>query len=68
MTALTDVTFEADGPIGWITFNRPQYRNAQSWKLLDEFDRAMEMADADAGVVVERGGHDTAILDSCYVR
>jgi len=49
---LTDCTFEADGPIGWITFNRPQYRNAQSWRLLDEFDRAMDLADADAGVQV----------------
>jgi enoyl-CoA hydratase len=67
MTELTDIAYEADGPIGWITFNRPKYRNAQSWRLLDEFDKAMDMADADPGVqvIIVRGaggnfssGHD----------
>ena len=34
---LTDIAYSTDGPIAWITFNRPKYRNAQSWRLLDEF-------------------------------
>lgn len=67
MTELTAVTYTPDGQVAWITFNRPQYRNAQSWKLLDEFDVAMDLADADADVrvIVVRGaggnfssGHD----------
>ena len=67
MPELTDCTFEVDGPLAWITFNRPQYKNAQSWKLLDDFDTAMDMADADPGVrvIIVRGaggnfssGHD----------
>jgi len=67
MTQLTDIAYHVDGPIAWITFNRPRYRNAQSWRLLDEFDKAMDMADADAGVqvIIVRGaggnfssGHD----------
>lgn len=49
---LTDVTYSADGPLAWITFNRPRYKNAQSWKLLDEVDVAMDEADRDPGVQV----------------
>lgn len=67
MPELTACTYSVDGPIAWITFNRPQYKNAQSWKLLDDFDSAMTMADADPGVrvIIVRGaggnfssGHD----------
>ena len=67
MTELTDIAYSTDGPIAWITFNRPKYRNAQSWRLLDEFDKAMDMADADDAVqvIIVRGaggnfssGHD----------
>jgi enoyl-CoA hydratase len=62
-----DILYRTDGPIAWITFNRPQYRNAQSWRLLDEYDRAMDLAVADPAVrvIVTRGaggnfssGHD----------
>ena len=49
---LTDVTYSVDGPLAWITFNRPRYKNAQSWKLLDEVDVAMQEADRDPGVQV----------------
>ena len=63
MTELTDISYNVDGPIAWITFNRPQYRNAQSWRLLDDFDTAMTMADADAGVqvVIVRGDRIAAV-------
>ncbi|WBL35680.1 enoyl-CoA hydratase-related protein [Tepidiforma flava] len=62
-----DIDYRTDGPIAWITFNRPQYRNAQSWRLLDEYDRAMDLAVADSAVrvIITRGaggnfssGHD----------
>ncbi|MCX7617189.1 enoyl-CoA hydratase-related protein [Tepidiforma sp.] len=62
-----DIDYRTDGPIAWITFNRPQYRNAQSWRLLDEYDRAMDLAVADPAVrvIITRGaggnfssGHD----------
>src|SRR5690606_28681910 len=36
----------------WITFNRPKYRNAQSWRLLDEYDIAMDRANDDPNVMV----------------
>jgi len=62
-----DLLYRVDGPIAWITFNRPQYRNAQSWRLLDEYDRAMDLSVADPAVrvIITRGaggnfssGHD----------
>jgi enoyl-CoA hydratase len=52
MTDLQDIAYEVDGPIAWITFNRPKYKNAQSWRLLDEYDVAMDRANADPGVMV----------------
>ncbi len=67
MPDLTDIAYSTDGPIAWITFNRPRYRNAQSWRLLDEFDIAMTEADMDPSisVIIVRGaggnfssGHD----------
>lgn len=67
MTDLTDIAYSTDGPIAWIVFNRPKYRNAQSWRLLDEFDVAMKRAEEDpeVRVVIVRGaggnfssGHD----------
>ncbi|GAB4332710.1 MAG: enoyl-CoA hydratase [Dehalococcoidia bacterium] len=64
---LHDVSYAVDGPIAVVTLNRPQYRNAQSWRLLDELDQALDQAaeDRDVKVVVVRGeggnfssGHD----------
>ena len=55
-----DVRYETDGPIALISLNRPRYRNAQSWKLLDELDEALDRAQADRSVrvVVVRGQGD----------
>ncbi len=56
-----------DESIAIATLNRPRYRNAQSWQLLDELDRALDraMADPEVKVVIVRGagehfssGHD----------
>lgn len=50
MSELTDVTYETDGPVAIITLNRARYRNAQSWRLLDDFDAALDMAMVDDNV------------------
>jgi enoyl-CoA hydratase len=64
---LQDVRYEADGPVALVTLARPRYRNAQSWRLLDELDLALGRAQEDRAirVVVVRGegehfsaGHD----------
>ncbi|WP_214405554.1 enoyl-CoA hydratase-related protein [Pseudonocardia lacus] len=56
-----------DGGVGVITLNRPNYRNAQSYRMLDEIDQAFDLArpDHDVRVVLVRGaggvfstGHD----------
>jgi enoyl-CoA hydratase len=61
------ILYEADGPLGVITLNRPKYRNAQGYQMLDEIDAAFDLARADTGVrvVILRGaggvfstGHD----------
>ena len=65
--AFEDILYEAQGPVGVITLNRPRYRNAQSYRMLDEIDAAFELARADetVRVVLLRGsggvfstGHD----------
>ena len=52
-----DVLYEANGPVAVVTLNRPQYHNAQSWRLLDQLDAALDRAveDKDIRVVVVRG-------------
>src|SRR5665213_4102130 len=62
-----DIIYAVDGPLGVITLNRPAYRNAQGYRMLDEIDLAFGLAkaNADVRVVIVRGaggvfstGHD----------
>jgi enoyl-CoA hydratase len=64
---LQDVRYETAGAVAFVTLARARYRNAQSWRLLDELDAALERAcnDHAVRVVVVRGegehfssGHD----------
>lgn len=64
---MEDVLYEVRENVALVTLNRPEYRNAQSWKLLDALDIAFDraMSDNDVRVVVLRGaggnfssGHD----------
>src|SRR5215469_14388425 len=50
--AFQDILYTADGPIGVVTLNRPQYRNAQGYRMLDEIDAAFDLARADEDVRV----------------
>ncbi|MFQ5699252.1 MAG: enoyl-CoA hydratase-related protein [Myxococcota bacterium] len=54
------VGYEVVGPIARVTLDRPRYRNAQSWRLLDELDAALDRAQADrtVRVVVVQGEGD----------
>jgi enoyl-CoA hydratase len=65
--AFETILYQTDGPLGVITLNRPGYRNAQDYRMLDEIDQAFALArpDPDVRVVVVRGsgghfstGHD----------
>jgi enoyl-CoA hydratase len=62
-----DIEYRAEHGVAQIVLNRPEYRNAQSYRMLDEIDRAFDQAQADEAVriVVVRGsggvfstGHD----------
>ncbi len=62
-----NVRYEVNGATAVVTLDRPRYRNAQSWPLLDELDVALDRAveDRDVRVVVVKGegqnfsaGHD----------
>jgi enoyl-CoA hydratase len=59
-----DVRYATDGPVAIVTLDRPRYRNAQSWRLLDELDLALDRAALDreirAIVVRGAGGHFSA--------
>jgi enoyl-CoA hydratase len=66
-----------DGGVGVVTLNRPQYRNAQSYRMLDEIDRAFDLARPDPAVrvLVVRGaggvfstGHDLGTPDGVAYR
>jgi enoyl-CoA hydratase len=47
-----DVLYEVDSAVARVTLNRPKYRNAQSWKLLDSLDAALDRAMLDDAVRV----------------
>src|SRR5438045_2691777 len=46
-TDFQDILYTVDGPLGVITLNRPGYRNAQSYRMLDEIDQAFALANAE---------------------
>jgi enoyl-CoA hydratase len=47
-----DVLYSVEGPVARVTLNRPRYRNAQSWRLLDALDAALDRAMDDTPVKV----------------
>jgi enoyl-CoA hydratase len=72
-----DILYAVRGGVGVITLNRPEYRNAQSYRMLDEVDQAFDLARADEAVrvVVVRGsggvfstGHDLGTAEGMEYR
>ncbi|MEX2209081.1 MAG: enoyl-CoA hydratase-related protein [Myxococcota bacterium] len=51
MTA-QDVRYQVDGSVATVTLDRPRYRNAQSWRMLDQLDAALDRATDDRSVKV----------------
>jgi len=73
----SEVTYDTDGPIATVTLNRPRYRNAQSYRLLDELDAALDraVADHEVKVIIVTGagdhfssGHDLGTPESVAYR
>ena len=59
---MPDLLHERRGDIGWITFNRPQARNALTFAMYEELARIATAANDDAGLraLVIRGAGDKA--------
>ena len=52
MEELTDVRYEVDDGLAWITIDRPERMNAFRARTVDELIRCLKRAWADAGVGV----------------
>jgi enoyl-CoA hydratase len=72
-----DILNTIDDAIGTITLNRPRYKNAQSYRMLDEIDAAFALAkkDRNVRVLIVRGsggnfssGHDLGTDDALAYR
>ncbi len=64
MSETPGLLLDKDGPIGWITFNNPERRNAVSqemWQLMPEYVRDLATDDA-IRVVILRGAGDRAFV------
>jgi enoyl-CoA hydratase/carnithine racemase len=59
-----DLIFEREGAVAWLTFNRPQARNAMTWMMYEGLHAACERVDADdaVGILVLRGAGDKAFV------
>ena len=46
------VLFDVDGPVAFLTFNRPEARNAMTWEMYEALVEACDRVDADESVRV----------------
>jgi len=72
-----DIVYGVEGPVATITLNRPRYKNAQSYRMLDEIDSGFQKAKVDKNVrvLVVRGsggtfssGHDLGTQEALEYR
>jgi enoyl-CoA hydratase len=48
----SNLIFEHDGPLAYVTFNRPEFHNALTWEMYDGLLKACEKVEADPNVRV----------------
>ncbi|MDR5906482.1 enoyl-CoA hydratase/isomerase family protein [Franzmannia qiaohouensis] len=63
-TSKAELEFIKEGRIAWLIFNRPQVRNAMTWKMYSELERHCQTLDKDPDidVVVLRGSGGEAFV------
>jgi enoyl-CoA hydratase/carnithine racemase len=63
-TGTPDLLFEQRDTIAWVTFNRPQARNAMTWAMYDALERVCEHVEGDDSirVLVLTGAGDKAFV------
>lgn len=47
-----EILFEKQGPLAWVTFNRPQARNAMTWNMYNHLEELCERIDSDPEIRV----------------
>ena len=59
-----NTTFEVEGPLAIVTFNRPEARNAMTWDMYEALTDACERVDRDVGirVLILRGAGGKAFV------
>jgi len=59
-----ELIFEVDPPLAWLTFNRPEARNAMTWAMYDGLVRACEWVDEndEVKVLLLKGAGDKAFI------
>ncbi|MBA3330604.1 MAG: enoyl-CoA hydratase/isomerase family protein [Actinobacteria bacterium] len=65
-----ETIFEQDGPVAFLTFNRPEARNAMTWGMYEALRETAERVDEDPGtrVLVLRGAGDKAFVGGTDIR
>jgi len=60
----SEVIFQVEGAVAWLTFNRPHARNAMTWAMYDGLLAACERVDAEEAirVLVLRGAGEQAFV------
>lgn len=63
-TGTSDILFERRGAVGWVTFNRPESRNAMTFEMYDVLARICDEVEADPEirVLVLTGAGDKAFV------
>jgi enoyl-CoA hydratase/carnithine racemase len=67
---MPDTIFEQVGPVAWLTFNRPEARNAMTWEMYETLRETCERVDEDPDtrVLVLRGAGDKAFASGTDIR
>ena len=75
--AFKQIEYNTDGPLATITLNRPHFKNAQDYLMLDEIDKALTLSedDKEVRVIIVRGsggnfssGHDLGTPEAVEYR
>lgn len=66
---VSDLSFETEGPIAWLTFNRPQAHNAMTWPMFEGLVQACQWVDRspDTKVLILRGAGERAFISGADI-
>lgn len=70
MAETADLLYEQDGPLAFVTFNRPQARNAMTWEMYEGLVQACDRVDQDPNirVLILRGAGGQAFVAGTDIR